>query len=173
MNNMIKPGYELGAKLANPAIELDFRVLGNWWDANKAAELANSMIDAGVDVIMTACGGANQGVISACQERGKYVLYLDKDNYALAPGTIIGCSALAQEQAVYEHVKAAIAGELVWGEFKILGINEGYVDFVDTNPLYEASVSADVVAEMKVLLFDLRAFFATWLKAQMAVPEYW
>ncbi len=173
MNLMIVPGYELGAKLADPAIEVDFRVIGNWWDANKAAELANSMIDAGVDVIATACGGANQGVIQACQERGKYVLYLDKDDYALAPGTIIGCSALSQEQAVYENVKAAIAGALAWGEYKILGISEGYVDFVDTNPLYESSVSADVVAGMKVFLFDLRAFYETWLKSQMVVPVYW
>lgn len=173
MNSMILPGYTLGAKLADSAIEVDFRVLGNWWDANKAAELANSMIDAGVDVIATACGGANQGVIQACQERGKYVLYLDKDNYELAPGTIIGCSALSQEQAVYENVNAIIAGDVVWGEYKILGISDGYVSFVDTNPLYEATVSADVVAEMKVFLFDLRAFYETWLKSQMVVPEYW
>ncbi len=173
LNNMIKPGYELGAKLSNPAIEVDFRVLGNWWDANKAAELANSMIDAGVDVIMTVCGGANQGVITACQERGKYVLYLDKDNYDLAPGTIIGCSALSQEQAVYENVKAAIAGELVWGEYKILGISDGYVDFVDWNPLFETSVSGDVFVDMKAFLLDLRSSFETWLKAQMGVPVYW
>lgn len=173
LNSMIKPGYELGAKLANSGIEVDFRVLGNWYDANKAGELANSMIDAGVDVIMTACGGANQGVIQACQERGKYVLYLDKDNYDLAPGVIIGSSALSQEQAVYENVKAAIAGELVWGEYKILGISDGYVDFVDSNPLYKSSVSADVFDAMSVFLFDVRAFFDTWLKAQLIVPEYW
>jgi simple sugar transport system substrate-binding protein len=173
LNSMIVPGYEMGAKLANSGIEVDFRVLGNWYDANKAGELANSMIDAGVDVIMTACGGANQGVIQAAQARGKYVLYLDKDDYALAPGTIIGCSALSQEQAVYENVTAAIAGELVWGEYKILGISEGYVDFVDTNPLYGNSISAEVLAKMTVLLNDLRGSIDTWLKAQMTVPEYW
>jgi len=173
LNSMIQPGYELGAKLANSGIEVDFRVLGNWYDANKAGELANSMIDAGVDVIMTACGGANQGVIQACQERGKYVLYLDKDNYDLAPGVIIGSSALMQQQAVYENVKAAIAGELVWGEYKILGINDGYVDFVDANPLFKSSVSADVFDAMGVFLSDVRAFYNTWLKAQLIVPTYW
>ncbi len=173
LNSMIQPGYELGAKLANPGIEVDFRILGNWYDANKAGELANSMIDAGVDVIMTACGGANQGVIQAAQARGKYVLYLDKDNYDLAPGTIIGCSALSQEQAVYENVKAAVAGELVWGEYKILGISDGYVDFVDSNPLYGNSISADVLADMTKLLNDLRGSADTWLKSQMIVPEYW
>ena len=170
--SMLFPGYELGARLANSDIEVDFRVLGNWWDANKAAELAQSMIDAGVDVIATACGGANTGVITACEERGKYVLYLDKDNYALSE-SIIGCSALGQKQAVYENVKAAIAGELVWGEYEILGIADGFVEFVDSNPLYEERVSADVVAEFKVLLDDLRSAGDTWLKSQMVVPVYW
>jgi len=173
MNLMIVPGYELGARLANPGIEVDFRVLGNWYDANKAGELANSMIDAGVDVIATACGGANQGVIQACQERGKYVLYLDKDDYALAPGTIIGCSALGQVQAAYENVKAAVAGDLVWGEYKILGISDGSVSFVDTNPLYESAVPAAVRDVMQVFLDDLTGSGDTWLKAQMIVPEYW
>jgi len=166
MNLMIVPGYELGAKLANPGIEVDFRVIGNWYDANKAGELANSMIDAGVDVIATACGGANQGVIQACQDRGK-------DDYDLAPGTIIGCSALGQVQVVYENVKAAVAGELVWGDYKIVGVSDGFVDFVDTNPLYASSVSEDVQAGMQIFLDDLRGSFDSWLKAQMVVPVYW
>jgi simple sugar transport system substrate-binding protein len=130
------------------------------------------MIDAGVDVIMTACGGANAGVIGAAEERGVYVLYIDKDNFALSDA-IIGCASLAQVQAVYEYVTAAIAGELVWGEYKVLGIGDGYVDFVDSNPLYAERVSADVVAEMNVFLADLRSFVNTWLKAQMVVPVYW
>lgn len=172
LSNMIKPGYELGIQLANPNIEVDFRILGNWYDAGKAGELANSMIDAGVDVIMTACGGANAGVIAACEDRGKYVLYLDKDNYALSE-SIIGCSELAQVQAVYEYVTAAVADELVWGEYTILGIGEGYVDFVDSNSLYAARVSAAVYADMGIFLADLRSFVSTWLKSQMVVPVYW
>jgi basic membrane lipoprotein Med (substrate-binding protein (PBP1-ABC) superfamily) len=173
MDYMIVPGYELGAKLANPGISVDFRVIGNWYDANKASELANSMIDAGVDVIMTACGGANQGVIQAAQDRGKYVLYLDDESYDLAAGTIIGCGVLKQEEIVYEKVSAALAGDLVWGEYEILGISDGYVVFPDTNPLYISSNSAAVRAKMQVLLDDLRSSYDTWLKAQMVVPEYW
>jgi simple sugar transport system substrate-binding protein len=173
LNFMIKPGYELGARLADPDIEVDFRVLGNWYDVNKASELANSMIDAGVDAIMTACGAANLGVIEACRSRGKYVLYLDADKYDLAPGTIIGCAALGQRQAVYESVRAALAGELVWGEYRILGVGDGYVEFVDTNPLYESSVPEGIRTEMQILLADLRSDAATWLQAQMEVPEYW
>jgi len=173
MDNMLRPGYALGAKLANPGIEVDFRVLGNWYDANKAGELANSMIDAGVDVIITGCGGANQGVIQAAQDRGKYVLYLDDDAYDLAPGTIVGCAAIISDKAVYETVTAAIAGELVWGEYEIVTVHEGYVDFVDTNPLFAQTVTADVAAKMAIFVEDLRSSAPTWLKDQMEVPKYW
>ncbi len=141
MDNMLVPGYTLGAHLANPGITVDFRVIGNWYDANKAAELANSMFDAGVDVILTACGGANQGVIQAAQDRGKYVLYADDEHYDLAPGTIIGCGVIHQQEAVYEAVKDAVAGNTDWGNYKILGMSDGYVDFPDANPLYISSVS--------------------------------
>ncbi len=173
MDNMLRPGYALGAKLVNPDIEVDFRVLGNWYDANKAGELANSMIDAGVDIIITGCGGANQGVIQTCKERGKYVLYLDDDAYDLAPGIIAGCAAIISDKATYEKVKAAIEGELVWGEYEVLSTAEGYVDFVDWNPLFEGTVSPDVAAKLAVFLADLRSSNPTWLKARMVVPVYW
>ena len=168
MDRMIVPGFEKGAKAADAAVTNDFRVLGNWYDANKAAELANSMMDAGVDVILTVAGGANQGVIKAVQERGRYVLYLDDDNYALAPGTIVGCAVLKQERVVYEKVKEAVEGTLTWGEAVILNTRDGYVDFVDSNPLYEQAVSEDVRAEMAVMLEDMRGG-----RISFDVPKFW
>jgi simple sugar transport system substrate-binding protein len=72
------------------------------------------MIDAGVDVILTIAGGANQGVIKAAKEKGKYVLYFDANEYKIAPGTIVGCAVLNQEKAAYERVKAAIQGSLAF-----------------------------------------------------------
>jgi basic membrane lipoprotein Med (substrate-binding protein (PBP1-ABC) superfamily) len=168
MDQMIVPGYEKGAKAVDAGITVDFRVLGNWYDANKAAELAKSMMDAGVDVIMTVAGGANQGVIKAAQERGRYVLYLDDDNYALAPGTIVGCAALKQDRAVYEKLKEAVEGTIKWGEAVILNMRDGYVDFVDTNPLYEQSVSEDVRADMKKMLDDMRSG-----RVSFEVPKFW
>ena len=168
MDEMIVPGFEMGAKAVDSGIEVDFRVLGNWYDANKAAELAKSMIDAGVDAIMTVCGGANQGVIAACQERGKYVLYVDDDHYDLAPGTIAGCAALRQTQAVSEAVKKAIEGTLKYGEAVILNARDGYVDFVDDNPLYEQTVSEEVRAKMTEMLGDLREG-----RLALEIPKYW
>jgi basic membrane lipoprotein Med (substrate-binding protein (PBP1-ABC) superfamily) len=148
MDKMIIPGFEQGLKAVDPKITLDVRVLGNWYDANKAADLTNSLIDAGADVIMTACGGANEGVIKAAKARGKYVFYFDANEYKIAPGTIIGCAVLNQEKAVYERVKLAIQGKLAYGKAEIVNAKDGYVDLADNDPLYINNVAADVRQKM-------------------------
>jgi basic membrane lipoprotein Med (substrate-binding protein (PBP1-ABC) superfamily) len=156
LTKMMKPGFEMGLKAVNPGFTLDYRVIGNWYDANKAADLAGSMIDAGADVILTIAGGANQGVIKACQERGKYVLLVDASDYAAAPGTVVGCAVLNQSKAAYERVKMAIAGTLEYGRAEILNTRDGYVDFADRDPLYASSVPADIRARMSGLLQKMR-----------------
>ena len=157
LTKLLKPGFEMGLKAIDPGFTLDYRVIGNWYDANKAADLANSMIDAGVDVILTIAGGANQGVIKACQERGKYVLLVDANDYKAAPGTIVGCAVLNQSRAAYERVKMAINGTLEFGKAVIVHTKDGYVDFADADPLYTNNVPADIRAKMGELVKKMRS----------------
>ncbi|MBN2533149.1 MAG: BMP family ABC transporter substrate-binding protein [Spirochaetales bacterium] len=157
LNKMIKPGYEKGAKDINPGIKIDFRIIGNWYDANKASDLANSMFDAGVDIILTIAGGANQGVIQAAKERGKYILYFDSPEYNIAPGTILGCGILRQDKAVYEVVKKAIEGKLEFGKADVVTTKEGFVDFADKDPLYTENVPPDIRQKMETMLKKVRS----------------
>jgi riboflavin transport system substrate-binding protein len=168
MNEMIVPGYIQGAQEADAKATVDVRVIGNWYDANKAAELANSMMDAGVDAILTIGGSANQGVLTAAAERGRYVLYFDEDGYDRAPGTIVGCAELMQEKAVYEYVISAVDGSLEWGSTEILGVADGYVGFVDENPHYLSTVPEDIRAEMERVYATIREG-----EKEMKVPRYW
>ncbi len=157
LDKIIRPGFEKGIKAAAPDASLDFRVVGNWYDANKAAELANSMFAAGVDIILPIAGGANQGAIKAAKEKGKYIVYFDSNGYNISPGVILGCSIMRQEKATYERVKSAIEGKLKYGEAEILGIKEGYIDFVDTDPLYKNSVPEDIRKKMDEMLKEFRS----------------
>ncbi len=156
LDKMIRPGFEKGLHAVDPNISLDFRVVGNWYDANKASELANSMFDAGVDVILPIAGGANQGAIKAAKERGKYIVYFDSNEYKLSPGVIVGCSILKQEQVVYERLKAAVQGKLKYGEAEILGAKEGYVDFADSDPLYVKSVPKEIRDKVSAMIEKFR-----------------
>jgi riboflavin transport system substrate-binding protein len=168
MVKMILPGFERGGTDIDPGITVDFRVLGNWYDANKAADMANSMMDSGVDVILTICGGANQGVIAAAQDRGRYVVYMDSAAYDLAPGTIVGCSELMQERAVVETLTKAVDGELAWGESKIVNTADGYVAFVDEPSEYVDAVPQEIRAALGVILEEIRTG-----KRNLEIPRYW
>jgi riboflavin transport system substrate-binding protein len=162
----IIPGYTQGFQAVDPKITLDYRVIGNWYDANKGADLANSMMDAGVDVILPIAGGAGQGVIKATQTRGRYVVYFDSNSYEIAPGTIIGCSTLDQERAVYGVVKKAVLGTIVMGTADVVDAKQGYVDFADKDPLYTNNVPADVRAKMADMMKKFRSGAMT-----LAVPQ--
>ena len=140
LNQMIEPGFLAGARAVDPSITLDRRVLGNWYDANKASDLAKSMIESGVKVIGTICGGANQGVLDAAKEAGVYVVMWDSNEYARVPGTVAGSGALAQERLVYEEVSRAVAGELEFGTARVVSLAEGYVEFITDDPHYRDTV---------------------------------
>ena len=129
MNQQIQPGFEIGLHAVNPDIELEFRVLGNWYDAQKARELADGLISEGVDVILTIAGGANEGVIAAAKETGTYVLWFDSDGTDIAPGTVLASATLAQDKVAEEWTKAWLNEELDRGEITKLGVKEGYVGF--------------------------------------------
>lgn len=166
-DKLIAPGFEKGLKAADPEAILETRVLGNWYDATKASELAKGLFDAGAAAILPIAGGAGQGVVSAAASKGRYALWFDDDSgYRLAPGTVIGCAVLRQEKLVYERVKALLTqgnSSSLYGTADIVGAKEGYVDFASDDPSYQglpASVKAamdEQVARLKSGALVLRA----------------
>jgi len=132
----IKPGFLDGARSVDPSIKLDFRVLGNWFDADKASSIARDMADHGAEIILTIAGGGNQGVIAAAKEKGFHILWFDSTGYDQGPGVVIGSSVVKQSAAAEEAVLSAIKGKLVYGTNTSLGIVEGAVTFNLTDPLF-------------------------------------
>ncbi len=152
MNNIIKPGFEKGIKSINKNILIDFRIVGNWYDASKGAELASQMYNSGVDVILPIAGGAGQGVLSAAKEKKGYVLWFDDNGYALSEGQVVGCCASRQDKAAYEITKKALAGTAAFGKADIGGIKEGYIYFIDDDPIYKKLVPEDIRNKMKEIV---------------------
>ena len=157
MNNIIYPYFEKGAKAANSASTVDFRIVGNWYDATKGAELADAVAKKGVDVILPICGGASQGVITSAVNNGIYVTWFDDNGFAKAPGTIISSSVMEQKKMSYNVTKEFLEGKTPWGTAKMVGIKEGFVDFVQDDPNYINTVPADIRETMKNLVDNIRA----------------
>jgi simple sugar transport system substrate-binding protein len=144
MNNIILPGFLEGARAVHPDFSVDFRLVGNWFDAARAAELAAAMFRGGVKVVMPIAGGAGHGVIQAAAEAGAKVVWFDTNGYAIRPGTVIGSAILRQDLATYEKVMAFLNGTLPFGKAEIAGMTGGFVNFVEDDPDYIASVSQAV-----------------------------
>lgn len=157
MNNVILPGFIEGARAVDPGFTVDFRVVGNWFDAAKAAELAAAMIRGGVNVLLPIAGGAGHGVVQAVSEAGAKIVWFDTNGYAIRPGTVIGSAVLRQDLAAYEKVTLYLQGNLPFGKAEIVGTAAGFVDFVEDDPLYIAAVSEGIRKKQAELTARLRS----------------
>ena len=157
LTKQIVPGFLDGAKRADPAIELDRRIIGSWSDANKAAELAWAMMDSGVDVFTSIAGGASRGMIKTAVERSAYVVCFNTNEYNQAPGIVVGCGVMEQKKLVMEILSDALAGKIQYGISQTIGIKEGYLDFISDDPGYIDSLPAGIRERFESFLDDLRA----------------
>jgi simple sugar transport system substrate-binding protein len=157
LNNHIIPGFRDGAQRVDPNITVDFRIIGNWFDANKAAELTASMISAGVDVFGVIAGGAAQGAIKTAQEQGAYIVFHNTNEYRAAPGIIVGCGLMQQKKLVEEILADVVAGKIQYGTAKTVGTKEGYLDFIANDPGYIDFVPEDIQRQFKTFMDDIRA----------------
>ncbi len=152
MTGIILPAYLEGARAVDPAFRADFRVVGNWYDAAKAADLARSMKRTGCDVIMPISGGANQGVVSAAKDALFYLAWFDDNGYAKAPGLVVSSAVMAQERLAREKTSAWILGTLAKGVPSTVGLRDGYVSFVSDDAGYMATVPPELRARMEELV---------------------
>jgi simple sugar transport system substrate-binding protein len=157
MNEVILPAYIEGAKAVNAAYSVDFRVLGNWFDAQKAADLAQDMINGGVNVILAIAGGANEGVLQTAAEKGARVVWFDTNGYALKEGVVIGSAVIYQDKAAREKTLAFLNGTLSFGQTEYAGVREGYVDFVEDDPIYLQTVSEPVRQKQSNIVGRIRS----------------
>jgi len=85
------------------------------------------------------------------------VVWFDTNGYAIRPGTIIGSAILRQDKAAYEKTMLYLKGELPFGKAEVAGTADGFVDFVDDDPLYIAAVSQAIRDKQAQLIARLRS----------------
>lgn len=156
LDNVLIPGFKQGLKDIDSDIEVDIRVVGNWWDATKASELTSIMVQDGADVFLSISGGATQGVISRCQDLGKYIIHFDSNGYSKAPGTVLGSTVLRQKELTYKLVKAFINGKLKFGTADTFSAKDGYIDFIEDDPLYKKHVPEEIQDKMRTLVEHIK-----------------
>ena len=156
MNNILLPYFEKGAKDSNSSATVDFRIVGNWYDATKGAELTDAVIKNGVDVILPICGGAATGVISSAKNNGAKITWFDDSGFSRAPDTIVSSTTNAQDKMAYEKTIEYLNNQTPWGQHKMVGVKEGFVDFIQNDNNYIKNVPLEVRDKMAILLEEIR-----------------
>jgi simple sugar transport system substrate-binding protein len=151
------PGFLEGAQMAEPGVTIDYRVIGNWYDANKAADLASSMIASDVDVFAVIAGGAAQGVFRTAERMGAYLVFHNTNEYASAPGVIVGCGSMEQKKLVTEILEEALSGTIQYGRSRTVGVREGYIHFISDDPGYTEHVPPVIREKFDAFMDDIRS----------------
>jgi len=139
-------GYVQGAKEARAGTVVIQNMTGAtpsaWNDPTKGAELAQSQIDRGADVIYHAAGGTGLGVIRAAADAGKLAIGVDSNQNGLAPGHVLTSMLKRVDVAAYQTLKDAMDGNFTAGVVS-LGLAEDGVDWAQDE--YNADLVTDAV----------------------------
>ena len=127
-------GYERGAKEANPDVKVLKQYINSFTDAAKGKVVAEQMINNGSDIIFTACGGGNTGVLEAVKEKGIQAIGVDMPMNYLAPEYIITSALKNVGEGLKLTINDFINGEFTSGEVKY-DLSNGGVGFEKTDLL--------------------------------------
>ncbi len=114
-------GYTAGAHEVDPSVTVDVKYVGSFDDVAAGQELGNVLYNGGADIIFAAAGTAGLGAINAAKSRsGAYVIGVDSDQDALAPGKILTSMVKHVDVAVFDVARGMqqhrpIAGHLTLG----------------------------------------------------------
>ena len=152
-------GYVQGAKKVNGDIKVLENMTGTtpsaWNDPGKGAELTQSQIDRGADVIYQAAGGTGIGVIRAAADAGKLAIGVDSNQNYLAPGSVLTSMLKRVDIAAYETMKDAMSGDFETG-VRSLGLAEDGVGWaLDENN--EALITDDMKAAIEAAKAEIVA----------------
>ncbi len=143
-------GYIEGAKSVDPEIKVYVSYIGSWDDTAKGKETALAQFDQGVDITFPAAEQAGLGCVEAAVEREKYIIGVDSDQAMLFDGTsnekanVILSSVLKEVgNSLVRAVGMDLVGNLQWGTYESLGLNENGVGLAD-NTYFQKNVPDDI-----------------------------
>lgn len=157
MNDVLLPAYIEGAKSVDADIEVEFRIVGNWYDASKASDIAKTLFNSDIDVILPICGGASQGIIAEAQNLGYYVAWFDDNGFSKAPGYIISSSVVRQNKLAREVTLEFLNGKTEYGVTRTVGISDGYVDFIQNDDNYINTVDQSIRHKLQQKIDDIKS----------------
>jgi basic membrane protein A len=138
-------GYVAGAHEIDPNTKVDVKYAGSFDDVPAGKELANLLFNDGADIIYTAAGKVGLGAIDAARVRpsGDYIIGVDNNQDALAPGKILTSMVKHVDVAVYDIAKGIQDRKPLHGHV-VLGLADGGISLTDFKYTRSAVTDADL-----------------------------
>lgn len=131
-------GFTAGARQIDPKVVVSTKYVGSFEDVASGKELAGVLFDSGADIVFVAAGKSGLGAIDQVRGRANdFVIGVDADQDALAPGKILTSVVKRVDVAVFETALQAQAQKLPAGpvEFGLRDDGVGLTDFHYTRKL--------------------------------------
>jgi simple sugar transport system substrate-binding protein len=117
--------YALGAQATNPKAKVKVVWVNTWFDPPKESEAAQSLINAGADVLLQ--NTDSSAVLQTAEKAGKFAFGWDSDMSAVAPNAHLASNVVHWGPAYKKYVKEVMDGSwksdrIVWGTKD--GVNE-------------------------------------------------
>lgn len=148
-------GYVAGAHEIDPNTQVDIKYAGSFDDVPAGKELANLLFNDGADIIYTAAGKVGLGAIDAARTRpkGYYIIGVDNNQDALAPGRILTSMVKHVDVAVYDVAKGIRERRPLHGHV-VLGLKDGGISLTDFKYTRDAVTAGDL-STLKTLQQDI------------------
>lgn len=148
-------GYIAGAHEVDPSMRVLVKYVGSFDDVASGKELTDLLFAGGADIVFTAAGKGGLGAIDAVKERpNDYVIGVDSDQDALAPGRILTSMVKHVDVAVERVCAAVSAGRPMHGHYE-LGLRDGAIgltDFRYTRGVVDAAMRARLAAYRRAII---------------------
>ncbi|MEQ1806691.1 MAG: BMP family ABC transporter substrate-binding protein [Burkholderiaceae bacterium] len=133
--------FTLGAQSVNPKVKTKVVWVSSWFDPPKESEAAQSMINAGADVLLQ--NTDSSAVLQTAEKNGKHAFGWDSDMSAVAPKAHLASCVVIWDGYYKKSVKEAMDGS--WKtERTVWGVKEGQ------NALQKVSDTVPEAAKKKV-----------------------
>ena len=130
--------FTLGAQSVNPKIKTKVVFINEWFNPPKETEAAQSLINAGADVLMQ--NTDSSAVLQTAEKAGKFAFGWDSDMQSYAPNAHLASAVINWGPYYIQEVQKMLDGKWETGE-SWWGVKEGAIDLV--------SISDKVPAELK------------------------
>jgi basic membrane protein A len=147
--------YKLGAKAANPKVEVLTAYIGSFTDVGLGKEAALAMADRGADVLSHIANQAGTGVLKAAEERKLLSTGDSWDQSSIAPKAIVSSTIYSVPVLVTSAVEKVKNGTFKGGVFN-MGMKEGVVDIAPYHD-FDAAVPAKVKQKLAELKKEINA----------------